>query len=232
MLLGEKGKQLIKSFEGCYLEAYLCPSNVWTIGWGHTNGVYEGMKITQEQADLYFENDISIYEYYVNCYNITNQNQFDALVSFTYNCGRGALEDVMSSGDITGTMSLYIRGNNREILQGLVRRRKEEIKLYNEPIEVVKEVEVLMENAICYCNEVDKTSAETLGKLMNWDVLDARIPKNWKAVAKNIIAVGSDNPKKGEVGQYGFSGATTVYLKGKDRKETLEKVLEYARNNK
>lgn len=133
MNLSEKGKDLIKKYEGCRLTAYKCPSDVWTIGWGHTAGVYEGQKITQTEADGLFDEDMVKYEKPVKKYNL-NQNQYDALVSFCYNCGQGALEDVMTSGDITGTMSMYKHGNNRVVLEGLVRRRKEEVELYNTPV--------------------------------------------------------------------------------------------------
>lgn len=135
MNISEKGKQLIKKYEGCRLEAYKCPGNVWTIGWGHTSGVYQGMKITQIEADRLFNEDIKKYEAPVQKYNGLNQNQFDALCSFCYNCGQGALQDVMSSKDITGTMALYVKAGG-VTLGGLVRRRKEEIELYNTPVSV------------------------------------------------------------------------------------------------
>lgn len=130
MRISEKGKKLIKKYEGCRLTAYRCPSNVLTIGYGHTGDVYEGQTITQAEADRLFDEDIKRYERPVQAYNV-NQNQFDALTSFCYNCGAGALEDVMTSGDVTGTMAMYKHGNNRVVLPGLVRRRKEEIELYN-----------------------------------------------------------------------------------------------------
>lgn len=132
MRISEKGKQLIKSYEGCRLTAYRCPANVLTIGWGHTGDVYEGQIITQAAADKLFDNDIKRYEVPAK-YGSFNQNQFDALTSFAYNCGMGALDDVLTSGNITGTMSLYKNGGGVE-LPGLVRRRKEEIELYNTPV--------------------------------------------------------------------------------------------------
>ena len=39
--------ELIKKYEGCVLKAYKCPSGVWTIAYGHTNGVRSGMQITK-----------------------------------------------------------------------------------------------------------------------------------------------------------------------------------------
>ena len=85
-----------------------------------------------------------------------------------------------------------------------------------------------MNYCVTYCNEVDKEFAETLGKLLNCHVLDARISTNWRNMAEILIAVGGDNPNKGVNGQCGFSGYTNVFIKGKDRKETLKKVYEYA----
>ena len=137
MNISERGKNLIKSYEGCRLEAYYCPSGVLTIGYGHTGGdVYPGQVITQAEADALFDQDIVGYVNSVRAYeDQLNQNQFDALVSFCYNCGAGALADVMASGDIVGTMRLYVHGGG-QVLPGLVRRREEEIALFNTPIEI------------------------------------------------------------------------------------------------
>jgi lysozyme len=57
MKLSKVGANLIKKYEGCRLKAYLCPANVWTIGWGHTEGVKQGQVITQAQADALFDKD-------------------------------------------------------------------------------------------------------------------------------------------------------------------------------
>lgn len=136
MKISEKGLSLIKEFEGCQLNAYRCPSNVWTIGWGHTENVYEGQSITQEEADNILINDMVKYENYVNtCSNltfVTNQNQFDALVSFTYNCGQGSLATLVQNRDantVADKLLLYINGSNG-VLQGLVRRREAERVLF------------------------------------------------------------------------------------------------------
>jgi len=94
---------LIHTFEGCRLHAYKCPSGVWTIGWGHTAGVYEGMTITREQANELLKKDVAIFEDHLN-YALglddagrmpnglpISQHQFDALLSFTFNVGTGNL---------------------------------------------------------------------------------------------------------------------------------------------
>lgn len=136
MKIGQVGIDLIKKYEGCRLEAYLCPAGKWTIGWGHTVGVYQGQTITQEEADRIFLNDIQVYvkavNKYVDKYNFT-QNQFDALVSFAYNCGTGALANVMSccntKQEIADECKLYVKGNG-VTLPGLVKRRQEEYDLF------------------------------------------------------------------------------------------------------
>lgn len=137
MNISERGLNLIKSFEGCRLSSYKCPSNKWTIGYGHTQGVCEGMVITQEQADKFLFEDVQRFVNAVNQYQSRfnfNQNEYDALVSFTYNCGEGSLQAVMSccntKQEIAEECKLYNRSSTGQILNGLVRRREEEYKLF------------------------------------------------------------------------------------------------------
>ena len=136
MNISNRGLDLIKSFEGCQLSSYKCPSNKWTIGWGHTKNVYEGMTITQAQADQFLFEDVQRFVNAVNQYQARfnfNQNEFDALVSFTYNCGAGSLANVMSccntKQEIAEECKLYNKGGG-VVLAGLVRRREEEYKLF------------------------------------------------------------------------------------------------------
>ena len=129
MIVSKKGIDLIKQFEGCRLTAYTCSSGVWTIGYGHTRTAYKGMTISQEQAEQLLLEDLPRY-YPIGNFN---QNQFDALTSFSFNCGATALNDILTSGDITGTMSLYKYDGNRQPV--LERRRRIEIELYNTPVE-------------------------------------------------------------------------------------------------
>lgn len=138
MKISNSGLELIKKYEGCRLIAYLCPSGVWTIGYGHTNGVRQGMTITQSQADEYLRKDVYKAENYVNSYdNIYHfsQEQFDALVSFTYNCGAGNLKKLVNGGMRTiGEISNAIPTFNKskgKVLNGLVRRRADEKALFD-----------------------------------------------------------------------------------------------------
>ena len=139
MKTSDVGIELIKKYEGCVLKAYKCPSGVWTIGYGHTTGVKSGMKITKTQAVNYLKQDLSIYEKAVTDYVKVplNQNQFDALVSFSFNCGVGALKtstllQKLNSSDYNGAANEFLKRNksNGKVLNGLVRRRQEENELF------------------------------------------------------------------------------------------------------
>ena len=141
MKTSSKGVSLIKQFEGCRLKAYKCPAGVWTIGYGHTAGVKAGDIITQETAESYLRNDLVRYEKYVMHYDGIyhfNQNQFDALVSFTYNCGTGNLKNLTQSGkrtiaQISDKLLLYNKVGGVTLL-GLQRRRAAEKVLFDTPI--------------------------------------------------------------------------------------------------
>ena len=61
-----EGLALIKKFEGLELNAYKCPAGVWTIGYGHTKGVQEGMVISEETANDMLVEELEEYEGYIN----------------------------------------------------------------------------------------------------------------------------------------------------------------------
>lgn len=134
MNINKAGLELIKSFEGCKLVAYKCPAGVWTIGYGHTAGVHEGMVINQTQAENMLKSDMKKYEKYVtdNVKIPLNENQFSALVSFCYNCGVGNLRTLVknrTADQIADAILLYNKASGK-ILNGLVRRRKAERYLF------------------------------------------------------------------------------------------------------
>ena len=139
MKISKFGLDLIKHFEGLYLKAYKCPAGVWTIGYGHTAKVYEGMEITQDQAEEILMKDMEKYEKFVNDLIIVplSQNQFDALASFTFNCGGGALErstlrKLLNQKNYDAVPSELLKWNKGggKVLAGLTRRRKAEGHLW------------------------------------------------------------------------------------------------------
>lgn len=143
MKTSEKGFEIIKKYESCRLTAYLDPVGIPTIGWGHTSGVKMGQTITQAQADAYLAQDVSTAERAVAKYDGTyhwNQNQFDGLVSFTYNCGAGNLDKLTANGSRTvSEISAKIPSYNKaggKVLSGLVRRRTEEKALFDTLVDV------------------------------------------------------------------------------------------------
>lgn len=140
--IGQAGLKLIMEFEGCRLAAYQCSAGVWTIGYGHTAGVYKGMTITQAQAEEYLKQDVAKFEKYVNnpayvpITESLNQNQFDALVSFAYNCGAGNLMKLCkgrTAAQISTAMLNYNKAAGK-VLAGLTRRRKAEQALFNKAV--------------------------------------------------------------------------------------------------
>lgn len=138
--VSDNGVELIAKYEGCRLEAYLCPAGVWTIGYGHTAGVEKGQTLpSKDAAKALLKEDLKKYGGYVNeCvkkglikFPLT-QNQFDALTSFCYNCGNGSLRKLVtdrSAGEIAEKMLLYNKGGGK-VLPGLTRRREEERALF------------------------------------------------------------------------------------------------------
>ena len=92
--INAEGLTLIKQWEGLRLDAYRCSAGVWTIGYGHTANVREGMRITIEQAEAILLQDLEIFENAVS-QAVTvdlSDNQYAALVSWTYNVGAAAMQ--------------------------------------------------------------------------------------------------------------------------------------------
>lgn len=139
MQISKAGLDLIKQFEGLYLKAYRCPAGVPTIGYGHTAGVAMGQTITQQQADDYLRRDVRQFERAVARLVTVplTQGQFDALVSFAFNLGDGALAQstllrLLNAGDYAGAAAQFDRWNKAggRVLPGLVRRRAAERALF------------------------------------------------------------------------------------------------------
>lgn len=149
MKISEKGLAMIESFEGCLLKASNKLDGVWTIGYGQTGRYYgkrvrRGMTTTKAEAHAWLrDHSIKTYEDAVTqAVKVPlNQNQFDALVSFTYNVGVGALKQSttlrkLNAGDYAGAadaLTMWTKCNGK-VLAGLVRRRKEERALFLTPV--------------------------------------------------------------------------------------------------
>lgn len=142
MTTGQKGISLIKKWESCKLTAYKCEAGKWTIGFGNTfyedgSKVKEGDKITQARAESLFINLLPKFEAIVNkkIKIKLNQNQFDALVSHTWNTGGSETLFNLVNANPTSTAvriwfeTKYITAGGKE-LKGLINRRKEEANLY------------------------------------------------------------------------------------------------------
>ena len=136
MKTSKNGIELIKKFEGCRLTAYkpVITEKYWTIGYGHYGAdVRQGMRITHAQAEAYLIADLVKFETSVNALSLSlTQNQFDALVSFTYNCGAGNLKKLVTGRnlrEIADALLLYNKAGGKE-LKGLTKRRTEERTLF------------------------------------------------------------------------------------------------------
>lgn len=147
MEVNKAGKDLIKRFEGCKLKAYKCPALLWTIGYGNTfyedgTKVKEGDVITQQRADELF--DLIVEDFAKKVKQLVKQdltdNNFSAIVSFTFNVGIGNLQKSTllkkvnanpKDKTIPAEFRKWVRANN-VVLKGLVRRREAEAKLYEQ----------------------------------------------------------------------------------------------------
>lgn len=134
-----KGITLITKYEGLRLKAYRCPAGVWTIGYGHTEKTFSGEEITLQEAYKRLYVDLIRFERTINnCVKVEiNQNQFDALVSLTFNIGTNAflksyLLQKLNEGNYAAAANqflLWVNANGKK-LEGLVKRRQEEKELF------------------------------------------------------------------------------------------------------
>ncbi len=136
----DKGLALTKSFEGLHLEAYRDCAGIWTIGYGHTGPTLsEGQAISEPEAEVLLRADLAGA---VACVNravkaAIAQNQFDALVDFCFNAGRGnflqsTLLRKVNREDFEGAAAqfgLWVHAGG-EVVAGLVRRRRAEAELF------------------------------------------------------------------------------------------------------
>lgn len=145
MRLSKQGLALLKHFEGCVLIPYKDSAGLWTVGYGHLIGDGKNLpdiakyKLTQKQAEMLLHYDVTPRERAVArlCPVPLTQNEFDALVSFTFNLGAGALQrstlrQKLNRGDKAGAAKVLLRYNRAggKVVRGLVRRRIAEYNLF------------------------------------------------------------------------------------------------------
>ena len=131
----------IKRFESCVLTAYQDAKGVWTIGYGHTEGVKKGDKITYYQAEQFLKEDLAKFEAEANkCKRISTQGKYDAILDFIYNCGpanfnSSTLKKYIECGKATWEIQeqflRWVNSGSRK-LGGLVSRRIWEANRFNE----------------------------------------------------------------------------------------------------
>ena len=139
MQLSKTGIELLKHFEGCELKAYQDSVGVWTIGYGHTKGIYEGLEITQSEAEKMLVDELPEYEGYITDKIVPRlqQHEFDALVCWVYNLGPTNLSSStmlkkLNAGEfkeVPFQMKRWDKAGGQPLL-GLTRRRNAEALLF------------------------------------------------------------------------------------------------------
>ena len=137
--LSKTGIELLKHFEGCELKAYQDSVGVWTIGYGHTKGIYEGLEITQSEAEKMLQDELPEYEGYITdkVVPMLQQHEYDALVCWVYNLGPTNLSSStllkrLNAGefkDVPFQMKRWDKAGGQPLL-GLTRRRNAEALLF------------------------------------------------------------------------------------------------------
>lgn len=143
--ISDNGISFIIASEGEVLTAYKDSAGIWTIGVGHIEGVKKGDVITHEQSRAFLLSDLRKSEAAVNDLVKVelNQNQYDALVSFTFNLGRGALgsstllklinkrQFLSAAGQFAAwNKATDPRTKKKVVVEGLSKRRAREEKLF------------------------------------------------------------------------------------------------------
>lgn len=137
MTYSKNALAMTESFEGCRLQAYQDSTGVWTIGYGHTRGVFRGMTCSQAQAETWLEEDVRKASHAVEMlvHVQLTQGEFDALTDFAFNCGPGKLLGStmlrkLNAGDYAGAAAEFVKWDKAGgvVVAGLLRRRYAEQK--------------------------------------------------------------------------------------------------------
>lgn len=149
MKINQEGEEMIKEWEGLRLKKYLCIAGYPTIGYGHVIAPCENLTvITEAEADALFDRDIVSYENGATALtkgtNI-NENQFAAVVSLMFNNGIDCVTNsqtgyLLRNGKFAEAAARfpmwckYYKNGRLLKSQGLLNRRKDEVKLFNKPV--------------------------------------------------------------------------------------------------
>lgn len=154
MRVNEETVKLVARWEGFKPRAYICPAGVLTVGYGTTNRAgLPGVKITpdtvvtERQAEEWLRKGLDKFAAQIRP-SITaplNENQFGAFVSLAYNIGPSAFRQSsalrhFNAGDTDKAAAAIMLWNKatvngkRQVLQGLVNRREDEVRLFNTPV--------------------------------------------------------------------------------------------------
>ena len=142
MTYSKNGLDLTEQFESCRLMPYQDSAGVWTDGYGNTHNVVPGFAITQAKADADLLANV---QDAVDCVNdsvrvLLTQEEFDALVDFTFNVGCSAFRNstllrLLNAGDFKAAASQLVLWDHAggKVLAGLLRRREAEQAEFNQP---------------------------------------------------------------------------------------------------
>lgn len=145
MKVSAKGRALIKHHEGVRLKPYKCPAGLWTVGVGHLIGDGKTLPddwnrlFTVDEVDAILAKDLERFELAVSryCPVPLTQGQFDALVSFAFNVGAGALQrstvrqkTIRGEKENAADALLAWSKAGGKVLPGLLRRRQDERALF------------------------------------------------------------------------------------------------------
>lgn len=236
----QAGINLIKEFEGLRSKAYLDPVGVPTIGYGHTRtvtlkDVTSGRRITEAHAEILLKDDMIDAEEAVERYIDVdlNDDQFAALVSFTFNLGAGSLRDstlrrTLNAGSyasVPGQLNRWVKAGGRT-LTGLVRRRKAEGELFNR-LSVkgegradtgFKKPNRHVNTVFIHCSASDNPAHDDVSIIRSWHTSP---PRNWSDIGYHyfIKKDGTIQPgrslEKSPAAQYPYNkGTIAVCLHG------------------
>lgn len=212
MNISPNGLAMIKSFEGLLkklpdgrYQAYSCPAGVWTVYAGCTEGVFEGMIVTEMEGETLFLKELEKHQKAVTRLVTVdlNQNQYDSLVSFSFNVGFGALGKStllkkLNKGDYPGAQAEFMKWNKAggKQLRGLSNRRAKEAALFAEK----DEGETVMAQAVDPPKEPVLTPGQKMGLGLGAGAGVPAIPSvvtdsignagAWKSAGDTVLAFG------------------------------------------